>query len=105
MRVSVDDQTSEMPMEPGVKLGDFVQGVLSALPENRIITGITVDGQNLQRYAADTNGTGAVAFPEGEAREVQIRTADKRVWAVNGIDMALGTVERIQKSLLKAAEF
>lgn len=36
--------------------------------------------------------------------ELGIRTADKKVWAASGLDMALSSIERMQRSLIRSAQ-
>lgn len=100
MRVSVDDQVAELPMESNGNLSDVMKNVAANLPANRLITGILLDGQSPHQNPQ----TGALSYPAGDVKDVQIRTVDKEMWAANGIDISLSCVERIQKSLIRAAE-
>jgi hypothetical protein len=74
--------------------------VLSTLPPNRIVTQILLDGQRLPKIEENH-------WLENMAdtfNEVHIRTVDKSIWAATGLDIALSCIERVQQSLIRAAE-
>jgi len=99
-RVSVDDQISVVNAESGARLGDLLSSIVSSLPPNKIVKEILLDGEQLPIM---TN-LPALESPLGMVQELQIRTADKEIWAATGVDIALSCVERIQRSLIRAAE-
>ncbi len=102
IRISVDDSVAEnLGLEYAVSVEDAVNLVLSELPPNRIVTHISVDGQPLQRQQS----CDALKSRLEVIRELQIRTADAQVWASNGLDRAVSDIDRLQQSLLLAAEF
>ena len=80
---------------------DVVNAVLMELPPNRIVTSISVDGQPIPRQQTSP----ALKENLQKVKEVHIRTADAAIWAGNGLDRAISDIERLQKSLLLAAEF
>jgi hypothetical protein len=98
-RISVDDQISELALTPSQKLGDLLNDVLSTLPPNRIVTQILFDGRPLSQPNDPSviDGLDSVG-------ELQIRTVDRQMWSVNGLDIALSGLERVQRSLIRAAE-
>jgi hypothetical protein len=99
-KVSVDNQASLLDAAADQRLGDIVQAVISKLPPNRIVREIVLDGRELPKYQEAS----ALEHALGEVKDLQIRTADREIWAANGFDIALSCVERVQKSLIRAAE-
>jgi len=98
-RISVDDQISELS-EPNRKTGEILHNVLSNLPANRIVTRILLDGKQLAQIPQDaltTEGGGGI-------KELEIRTVDREIWSINGFDIAISSLERVQKSLIRVAE-
>jgi len=99
-RIVIDDQMSEFDVESGKRLGDFVDTVSSQLPPDRVIKEILLDG----RYLPKSLRNQTLHSVLGEIKELQIRTADREVWAARGLEHATYAIERLQRSLLKAAE-
>jgi len=99
-RISVDDQISEHTAESDKRLGEFLTSIVSSLPPNKIVKEILLNGDPLRRNWDEAS----LDFPLDEVKELQIRTVDKEIWAAAGIDIALSCVERIQRSLIRAAE-
>lgn len=99
-RLSIDDQVSEIRPASGEKLGDVLQEVVAQLPPDRVVKGISVDGRELPKHEElEALGAGIDGI-----QELGIKTVDRAVWARNGLDIALTSIERIQKSLLRAAD-
>jgi hypothetical protein len=46
----------------------------------------------------------AMDYPIDDVRDLQIHTVDKEIWAATGLDIAISCVERLQRSLIRAAE-
>ncbi len=99
-RVSIDDQTRDLQTNPGQSLGDVIATLTTELAPNRVITQISLNGKQIPKYAdittLDSNAAGI--------DQLEIKTADRSIWAMNGIDIALNCVERVQKSLIRCAE-
>jgi hypothetical protein len=98
-RISIDDQISNLALSPSKKLGELLNQVLSTLPPNRIVTQILFDG----RPMSQPNNPSAID-EMSDVEELSIRTVDREMWSVNGLDIALSGLERVQRSLIKAAE-
>lgn len=99
-RVSVDDQIAEVKTHIGDKLSDVLKAITAQLPPNRIVKEVLLDGQ----LVAKPQRGAALDSLLAEIKELQIRTADREIWAVNGLDIALSSLERIQRSLIRVAE-
>jgi len=98
-RIAIDGNISEVgPEESQGKVTEIVRQALTTMPANRLITKILVDGREVPTLDLEDEGD-AHSF-----RDLEIRTVDKEVWAVNGLDLALCSIERVQKSLIRAAE-
>lgn len=101
-RILIDDSVSESSRwDLAESVEDVVNAVLMDLPPNRIVTSISVDGQPVARQQSSEALKGRLE----KIKDLQIRTADSQMWASNGLDRAISDVERLQKSLLLAAEF
>lgn len=99
-RVVIDDQMSDFSVEPAKRLEDLVQVLSAQLPPNRIIKEILLDG----RYLPKSLRNQSLAQLLSEIKELQIRTADRANWGAHGLEHATYAIDRLQRSLLKAAE-
>lgn len=97
-RIAIDGKISEIGPEASSQVTTIVRQALTDLPPNRLITKILVDGREVPSLDLDDEPT------EMPFRELEIKTVDREVWAHNGWDMALSSIERVQKSLIRAAE-
>lgn len=100
-RVSVDDQIAEVTPQSGEKLADVLKAISAKLPPNRIVKEVLLDGQSVTKSQRGETIDSLLA----EIKELQIRTADREIWAANGLDIALSSLERISRSLIRVAEF
>jgi hypothetical protein len=98
--LSVDDQESEFTGEDTQKLAEVLQRVTAELPPNRVVAGIVLNGREIPKYEQ----TRALENTLREVKQFQVRTADAEIWAATGMDIALSRLERVQRSLLLAAE-
>lgn len=96
--VSIDDKKAEVLAQAPGSLNDFVQGIMSSLPPDRVVTEIFLNG----RRVPGLNGLAGFEFQGVE--DLQIRTASKRMWAADGIENAIGSIQRLQQSFLKVTE-
>lgn len=97
-RVSVDNQAKDIGTASSGDFGQVLNDALASIPSNRIVTRILVDGKAI--HPSDTQ-----SFIQGEpVGELEIRTVDKETWAVTGLDTCLNSLERVQRSLIRAAE-
>ncbi|MBI4404100.1 MAG: hypothetical protein HY537_08065 [Deltaproteobacteria bacterium] len=99
--VRVDDRISEINMDPSkTKIGDILDAVASALPANRIITEILLNGTELSKLG----GKVVLDNDRENLHDLQIHTADKELWVASGLDIAISNVDRVKRSLIRAAE-
>ncbi len=99
-KVSIDNKLSEMNLSPALKVSDAIHQVLSAIPTNRMVTKIILDGNPLEQ----SNSKNILENDFSKVNELEFRTIDREIWAINGLDMALNAAERVQKSLIRVAE-
>lgn len=99
MRICVDDRISMMDPGDTLRLGDVVQGVLSELPPNRVISGICLNGSPVPKHRERA----ALQRRLREVQDLQIRTADVSLYARHGLDTALDSLEQLARSLVHAA--
>jgi len=99
-KVCVDDHVSEIKERSIQKIKDLLEAVRTSLPANRVVTTIMLDGKIVSRRQ-ETQLLEAILE---KTAELNIRTADKAMWEMNGLDYALNCIERVQKSLLTAVE-
>lgn len=101
MRVSIDQKTSEMcPLQAQIKVGEFVESLVSELPKNRIVTRVIVNGKKFDR----SEDPFLVDRHIEEISDLEIQTVDKDIWANNGLEEAISCVDRVQRTMLRAAE-
>jgi len=99
-RVSVDDKISDLSADSSRKMGEVLRDVLDTLPPNRIVTKILIDGKQVIDHAPAS----PLDSKQEVFHELEIRTADREIWALNGLDIVINAIERVQKSLIRAAE-
>ncbi len=97
-RIAIDGRISEFGPEALGQVTTVVREAITSLPPNRLITKILVDGVEVSTLDLEDEPTAA------PFRELEIKTVDREIWAINGLDTALSSIERVQRSLIKAAE-
>lgn len=97
-RIAIDGKISEFGPDNVGQVTTVVREALTNLPPNRLITKILVDGVEVSTLDLEDEPASA------PFRELEIKTVDREIWAVNGFDTALSSIERVQRSLIKAAE-
>ncbi len=100
IKLKIDDNICDVAGEECFKIIDAINQVVTQLPPNRIVTQLNVDGNRFPR----TNEDPALQASIHSSHEIEIKTADKTIWAATGYDIALSSIERVQKSILKSAE-
>lgn len=100
MKLQIDDQISEFSPLAHANVEEMVAQVMATLPPNRIVREIVLDGRTLSKREELT----ALKAALEAVHDVQIRTADRAVWASDGIDSALLKLARVHISLLRTAE-
>ena len=98
-RLSIDDQVSEINEINHARLSEVLNSVVSSLPPNRVVTKVLLDGKQLSQLPGNQ-----AENPHILVKDLEIRTVDREVWTVNGWEMALSSAERVQRSLIRAAE-
>lgn len=99
-RINIDNNVSEIPLSEDRILGDVIDEVMVHLPENRVLTGISIDGKHI----SSADKVSYFQEPLGQTQELTIRTTDKAIWTSNGLDMALSCLQSTQRSLIVVAE-
>lgn len=100
-RISIDNQPASLSHKHHKNIGEVLRAVLDSLPDNRIVTDILLDGTQLalvEDHRVLTRETDSID-------QLEIKTTDKQIWASTGIDMALSRVERLNHTLIRAAQF
>jgi hypothetical protein len=101
VRISIDDSVSESGQwDLNQSVEDVVNSVLSELPPNRVVTSISIDGRQVPRQQSSERLKESLQI----VKELQIRTGDAQLWAIGGMERAISDIERLQKSLILAAE-
>ena len=100
LKISVDNSQTDVCLQPNAKLSDLLDNLSSTLPPNRIITAIQLDGRQISKAAERQLLNSTLA----EIEDISIRTSDKALWAANGVDICLTSVERVRRSLNRASE-
>lgn len=100
IKLKVDDSDCSVSLETMNKIGTAISEAINNIPPSRLVTQLLVDGI---RYTAEKQ---AEILEESidSSHEIEIKTADKAIWAATGYDIALSCIERIQKSIIKTAE-
>jgi hypothetical protein len=101
IKLRLDDSPCDLKSTENKKIGDAINEVLSELPPNRIFTKIDVDGR---RYSSTLENNILEKTVDSDY-QIEIRTADKSIWAATGYDVSLSCIERLQKSIIRSAEF
>lgn len=99
-RVCVDDQVAELNLSEQNELEEVVQSMVSKMAPNRIVREVTLDGKHVSLH----DRRGNLQHTVSEVRELQIRTADRAMWAANGLDIALSQAERLRSGVIRMAE-
>ncbi|MEZ4749705.1 MAG: hypothetical protein R3B54_03480 [Bdellovibrionota bacterium] len=96
--VSIDDKKAEVLPQTPPSLEAFVNGIVSNLPPDRVVTEIFLNGCRLPGLSRLSG------FEFESVEDLQIRTASKRMWAADGVENALQSIQRLQQSFLRATE-
>lgn len=99
-QIRVDNSVTELTeyMNQNAKVGDLIKNIHSTLPDTRMITKVFIDGRPLATQDQ------AMEKELSVIGELEIRTADRLIWAQTGLDIALSCLERVQSSLIRTAE-
>lgn len=99
-RISIDNKVSDVGSDSLRKLGEVLQDAIASLPPNRIVTKILLDGRPIPASVQ----ANVLEASFGNEQALEITTVDKEIWSVNGIDIALSCLEKVQRSLIRVAE-
>ncbi len=99
-QIKLDDSITKIARGENTteQVGQLITQIHSILPENRIITKVLVDGIPVTKEKADLERL------VDSIQEIEIKTTDKAIWEVSGLDMAVSCLERVQTSLIKTSE-
>lgn len=100
IKLKLDNSLCEVKVGDDNKIGDAIADVLSSLPPQRMVTRVDVDGN---RFSGETQSQILEESIES-SHDIEIKTADKTIWAATGYDIALSCIERVQKSIIRSAE-
>ncbi len=100
IRVSIDSSSDTVDTSNLQNVGEVLERVISNIPTSRFVSEIELDGKKLKHYLPDSEvGRGIDSI-----HEVKIHTADRAQWSANGFDIALSSLEKIQRTLIVTAE-
>ncbi len=99
-RLCIDDSRSEVSNE-NIIIGKLLDEIEGKLPVNRIMTNLMLNGKYIGRFEWEKLRD----YQLNNDDELCVQTTDKSIWAVNGIDIALNSLERVQQTLLSVIEF
>lgn len=100
-KINIDDQVSEFHGQEDSKIREVLNDVMNQLPPNRIVTKVRLNGQT---FASGSDEISVLEQCIAQVDDVEIRTADRAIWSATGLDIALNSIERVQTSLIRAAE-
>ncbi len=100
IHLKIDDKATEVSNEAWStsRIGELVHHLYEELPDNKIITRVLINGMPL------SNGEKEKEISVLDDTAIEIRTADKGIWEVNGVETCLSSLERVQTSLIRTAE-
>ncbi|NBX67507.1 MAG: hypothetical protein EBR01_00935 [Proteobacteria bacterium] len=100
IKLKVDDSACSVSLDTMNKIGTAITEAINGIPSNRLVTQLLVDGI---RYNAEKQAE-ILEKSIDSSHEIEIKTADKAIWAATGYDISLSCIERIQRSIIKTAE-
>jgi hypothetical protein len=100
IKLKIDDTICDILENSQAIIADAINQAVSALPPNRIVTRLNINGN---RYLGNSEHLSLNESVQS-SHEIEIKTADKVIWAATGYDIALSSIERVQKSIIKSAE-
>lgn len=98
-RISIDASPKAMELNENQKVGEALAQLLVEIPENRFVSEVEVDGNKIRHYLPETE----INKELKSVQELKVHTADRAQWAANGFDIALSSLERIQRTLIVSA--
>ncbi|MBI1862127.1 MAG: hypothetical protein HYR96_14530 [Deltaproteobacteria bacterium] len=98
-RVSIDSQNDSVDVSNAKSVGDALDQALTVIPQTRFVSEIEVDGHRIRHYLSEDEVHRLI----DSVQEVKIYTADRAQWAANGFDVALSSLEQIQRTLIVTA--
>jgi len=100
IKLKIDDTICDILENSQEVITNAINQAVSSLPPNRIVTRLNINGN---RYLGTCEPL-ALNQTVQSAHEIEIKTADTVIWAATGYDIALSSIERVQKSIIKSAE-
>ena len=99
-RVAVDCTQRDVEATDTQKVGEIISRIVADLPQGRFVAEIELDGRTIRHFLPDSE----INRPIKDVQHLVVRTADRAQWTANGFDIALSSLERIQKTLIVSAE-
>lgn len=100
IKLKIDETICDLLFSEDDKVGDAISQAVNTLPPNRIVTRLNINGN---RYPTSSNDV-TLSESVQSSHEIEICTADKMIWAATGYDIAISSIERVQKSIIRCAE-
>lgn len=99
IRMSIDATEKSIEIGDGQKLGEALERLFADIPEGRFVSEVEVDGKKIRHYLPESETNKDLA----SVQELKVCTADRAQWSANGFDIALSSLERIQRTLIVSA--
>lgn len=100
IKLRLDDAICELEPSGNIKIEDAINSAISTIPPTRVITRVNVNGARYQ----STEKNSILQESTKSSHDIEILTADKAIWAATGYDIALSSIERVQRSIIRSAE-
>ncbi|MCX6102035.1 MAG: hypothetical protein NT000_02070 [Proteobacteria bacterium] len=100
IKLRLDDAICELEPSGNIKIEEAINSAISTIPPTRVITRVNVNGARYQ----STEKNSILQESTKSSHDIEILTADKAIWAATGYDIALSSIERVQRSIIRSAE-
>ncbi|NQW45833.1 MAG: hypothetical protein HQ462_10575 [Deltaproteobacteria bacterium] len=100
IKLRLDDAICELEPSGNIKIEEAINSAISTIPPTRVITRVNVNGARYQ----STEKNSILQESTKSSHDIEILTADKAIWAATGYDIALSSIERVQRSVIRSAE-
>ena len=100
IKLKIDDTVCDIVPGEIENIGEAITQVMGTIHPSRIVTKLNINGN---RYPSN-NTESTLSESIDSSHEIEIRTADKAIWAATGYDIAISSIQHIQKSVIKCSE-
>ncbi|MSP18808.1 MAG: hypothetical protein EXR74_04480 [Bdellovibrionales bacterium] len=100
IKLRLDDSICELEPSGNIKIEEAINSAISTIPPTRVITRVNVNGARYQW----TEKNSILQESTKSSHDIEILTADKAIWSATGYDIALSSIERVQRSIIRSAE-